>query len=262
LSCLEAGAAKHYLLGRADRFLVRQEGVMAKKTGDLTTLSSKAEVDVFLDTVARAPALKPAGRRGRLMFAMDATASRQASWDRAIHLQAEMFESTKTLGGLDIQLAHYRGFREFEASRWIDNADSLVERMTAVSCRGGQTQIGRVLRHALKEGRREPFDALVFVGDCFEEGIDSVCETAGRLGLLGLPVFVFHEGGEPIAARAFREIARLTKGAYCSFDATSAQQLKDLLGAVAVYAAGGRRALEDFGRKRGGGALQITSQMR
>lgn len=235
---------------------------MAKKSGDLTTRSSKAEVDAFLETVARAPALKPADRRGQLMFAMDATASRQPSWDRAIHLQAEMFETTKALGGLDIQLVHYRGFREFEASGWIDNADALVERMAAVSCRGGQTQIGRVLRHALKEGKRAPFDALVFVGDCFEEDIDSVCEVAGRLGLLGVPAFIFHEGGEPIAARAFREIARLTKGAYCSFDATSARQLKDLLAAVAVYAAGGRRALEDFGHRRGGSVLQITAQMR
>src|SRR3546814_8666125 len=59
-----------------------------------------------------------------------------------------------------------------------------------------------------------------------------------ELGVLGVPVFVFHEGGNPIAADAFRQIARLTRGAYCPFDSASADRLKDLLAAVAVYAAG------------------------
>ena len=80
-------------------------------------------------------------------------------------------------------------------------------------------------------------------------------------GLRSLPVFVFHEGHEPVAERAFREIARLSGGAYCRFDASSAQQLRDLLSAVAVFAAGGRRALEDFGRRKRGVALQLTHEI-
>ena len=85
---------------------------------------------------------------------------------------------------------------------------------------------------------------------------------AGRLGLLGVPVFVFHEGGDPVARRCFEEIARLTKGAYCPFDSSSAEMLRDLLAAVATFAAGGRMALEDFARRRGGAALQLTHRMR
>jgi hypothetical protein len=77
-----------------------------------------------------------------------------------------------------------------------------------------------------------------------------------------VPAFIFHEGGEPVARRCLEEIARLTRGAYCPFDASSAETLRDLLAAVAAYAVGGRRALEDFSRRRGGATRLLTSQMR
>ena len=86
-------------------------------------------------------------------------------------------------------------------------------------------------------------------------------EVGAIVGLLGVPVFVFHEGGEAVAARALQQIARLSNGAYCRFDRNSAQQLRDLLSAVAVYAAGGRRALEDYGRRTGGRALMLTRRL-
>jgi len=133
--------------------------------------------------------------------------------------------------------------------------------MTAVTCLGGQTQIGRILNHALKESRREKVNAVVFVGDCMEEDIDKLCHHAGELGLLGVPVFMFHEGGEPVARRAFEQIARLSGGAYCPFDASSAQQLKELLSAVAVFAAGGRPALADYSRGKGEVVRQLSYQV-
>lgn len=224
-------------------------------------LSSQSQVDAFLQRIAATPKPVPQGGRGRLIFAMDATASRQPSWDSACRIQGEMFRETAALGGLDIQLAYYRGFHEFDASPWLSDAETLLGRMTAVQCRGGQTQIDRLLHHAMTESRQRKVQALVFVGDCFEEDIDRVCQTAGALGLLGVPAFLFHEGGEPAARRAFEEIARLTKGAYCPFDASSAQQLRDLLSAVAVYAAGGYRALESYGKRKGGAALMLTSRL-
>jgi hypothetical protein len=134
--------------------------------------------------------------------------------------------------------------------------------MTGVRCLAGQTQIAKLLRHALAETRRKRINAVVFVGDCMEESVDLLCGLAGELGLLGVPLFIFHEGGEPVAARAFREMARLTRGAYCPFDAASARQLKELLSAVAVYAAGGLRALEDYGRKTGGLVPLLTRQVK
>ena len=235
---------------------------MAKNDRKLPSQAPNAEVEAFLKRVAAAPRPRPAGTRGRLIFAMDATASREPTWDRACQIQGEMFEATADLGGLEIQLVFYRGFGEFRCSKWVTDSRSLVHQMTGVFCLGGQTQIRKVLQHAVEETKRKKVDAVVFVGDCMEEDVDNLCHLAGELGLLGVPVFLFHEGHEPIAQRAFRQIARLTNGAYCSFDAGSARQLRDLMSAVAVYAAGGRRALEDFGKRTGGAVPQIASQMK
>jgi len=217
-----------------------------------------AEVEAFLRQVKSMPAVRAAGGRGRLIFALDATASREATWDRACRLQGEMFEAAAGLGGLDVQLVFFRGFNECKASRWLGSADELHRAMRHVSCVGGETQIGRVLAHAQKEARAHKVNALVFVGDAMEEKVDALAQQAGELGLLGVPVFVFKEGGEEIAARAFRQIAKLSGGAYFPFDASSAQQLRQLLGAVAAFAAGGQKALADYSKRAGGAALLLA----
>jgi hypothetical protein len=228
----------------------------------LPTKSSSADVSAFLDKLARTPALRTGGAAGRLIFAMDATASREPSWDRACQIQAEMFKETAMLGGLEVQLVYYRGFGECKASKWADSADKLLRAMTGVRCLGGTSQIGRVLQHAISETERRKVNALVFVGDCMEEDIDALCDLAGKLGVLGVPVFVFQEGNHPVATRAFPQIARLSGGAWCRFDSGSAQQLRELLSAVAVYAAGGRVALEHYGKRTGGAVLQIARQVK
>ncbi|HLI20382.1 MAG TPA: hypothetical protein VKV32_04645, partial [Stellaceae bacterium] len=61
--------------------------------GRLPAAAKNAEVDAFLRKVAAMPTARPAGRRGKLIFAMDATASREPSWDRASRIQGEMFEA-------------------------------------------------------------------------------------------------------------------------------------------------------------------------
>ncbi|MFQ5985522.1 MAG: VWA domain-containing protein [Alphaproteobacteria bacterium] len=234
---------------------------MTKDDRKLPSRATTGEIDAFLKKVAAVQAPRPEGR-GRLLFAMDATASREPTWDRACHIQGEMFEATAALGGLEVQLVYYRGFGEFRRTKWLMSSADLVGSMTGVFCLGGQTQIAKVLRHAIAETKRKKVNALVFVGDCMEEDIDHLCSLAGELGLLGVPAFIFHEGDEPLAARAFRHIARLTNGACCRFDASSAQQLKELLGAVAVFAAGGRRALENYSKRTGGQVLQIAHQVK
>ncbi len=236
---------------------------MADSKGDkqLSRTTGGGVVDAFLKRVAMTPAPRSAGGRGRLIFAMDATASRAPTWDTACHIQGQMFEETDTLGGLEVQLVFYRGFRECKSSPWLSDSNALLKRMARVYCIGGHTQIGRVLRHALKETKQGPVNALVFVGDCMEEDVDNLCHYAGELGLLGVPVFLFHEGADAVAAEAFKQIARLSNGAYCRFDMGSAEQLRALLSAVAVFAAGGRRALEVLSKRDGGAALQITRQI-
>ena len=219
-------------------------------------------VEGFLRQVARTPPPPPGGGRARLIFAMDATASRQPSWDQACQVQGQMFLETAALGGLEVQLVYYRGFAECRASRWVSNPSDLVRLMSGVFCLAGQTKVGRVLQHAVNETGRKRVAAMVFVGDCFEEPIDAVGQTAGQLGMLGVPVFLFQEGHNPAAERAFSQIAKLSGGAHCRFDSDSPQQLRELLGAVAAYAAGGRRALADLSQRSGAQVRLLASQVR
>jgi hypothetical protein len=227
----------------------------------LPAKSTKREVTEFLDRLAKTPVVKAAGERGRLIFALDATASRQPTWDRACQLQGDMFRETAGLGGLEIQLCFYRGYGEFSFSPWYTRSADLLKRMTSVFCLGGLTQISKVLRHTIKETKKRKVQALVFIGDSMEENVDALSHLAGQLGILGVPVFLFHEGNDRAAAHAFQQIARLSNGACCPFDSNSAGQLKELLGAVAVFAAGGRRALEDFSKGKSGPVAQLTHQI-
>ena len=223
--------------------------------------SRASDIDGFLARINSLPQPRRGdAAHGRLIFAMDATMSRQPTWDSALHMQAEMFREAGRISGLEVQLVYFRGFRECRASRWVDNADELANLMTSVECRGGHTQIGKVLKHARKEASKAPVQAVVYVGDCMEENIDSLCQTAGELSLLGLPLFLFQEGRDTLAERSFRELARLSRGAYCRFDAGSARQLAELLSAVAVYAAGGRKALVEHASKASG-ARHLLEQL-
>lgn len=240
---------------------------MGRKTKDLTThsndmspVSTAAEVNAFLDRLKAAP--RPAGAaRGRLLFALDATMSRQPTWDMACQLQGEMFKAADEVSGLLVQLVYFRGFGECRAGRWVSDGQALARIMTGISCQGGQTQIRKVLAHALKESRKEKVNALVYVGDAMEEDVDGLCARAGELGLLGTPMFLFQEGDDPRAAEAFAEMARLTRGAHLRLRAGAADDLRRLLKAVATYAAGGRKALSDYA-EREEGARRLIAQMR
>jgi hypothetical protein len=224
--------------------------------------ASRAEIEAFLARVRTlGPSLEP-GRRGRLIFALDATMSRQPTWDQACRLQAEMFREAAAIGGLDVQLVYYRGLHECRASPWVSNAARLAGLMEQIDCRGGHTQIGRILAHARRETESTKVQALVFVGDAMEEAVDDLCAAAGQVGLLGVPAFMFQEGGDPVAERTFREIARLTRGVYCRFDLGAAHELGELLRAAAAYAAGGMKALADLSARRGSATLRLLEQLR
>jgi hypothetical protein len=223
--------------------------------------ASRAEIDAFLTKVRSLERAAPSGR-GRLIFALDATMSRQPTWDTACRLQADMFLEAQAIGGLDVQLVYFRGGDECRASRWVSEPKALASLMEKIDCHGGFTQLGRVLVHARNEAGKGKVQALVYVRDAMEEEIDDLCATAGELGLRGVPAFMFQEGDGPIAERAFREIARLSRGAYCRFDAGAAHELRELLRAVAAYAAGGMPALSDLSARGDAGAVRLLEQMR
>jgi hypothetical protein len=234
----------------------------SSSTGFLPEANPSASEDIAA-FVARARAMSPhaAGARGRLVFALDATMSRQPTWDMACALQADMFREAAALGSLDIRLVYYRGFNECRASGWISDTAQLAKLMARIDCRGGNTQIGKVLSEARREAAASGVRAVVFVGDAMEEQVDDLCGKAGELGLLKVPVFMFQEGHDSTAEHAFREIARLTGGAWCRFDPGAAAQLRELLRAAAAYAAGGREALLRLS-KTGSNAARLLGQMK
>ena len=223
----------------------RKAPVSRKPAGKPAETSSTGEIDAFLKQASALGA--PSEGRGRLIFALDATMSRQPTWDTACRLQAEMFGEAGKVGGLEVQLVYYRGYGECRASRWVSDTRALRDLMTGIDVRGGQTQIGKVLSHARREARERKVAAMVFVGDALEEPIDRLAAKAGELGLLGLRMFVFQEGRDANVEAGFRELARLTGGAYARFDTNAAGQLAQLLRAAAIYAAGGLKALEKRG---------------
>jgi hypothetical protein len=239
----------------------RDPTISKPATDTLTTQpSASADIAAF---VAKARAMSPhaAGARGRLVFALDATMSRQPTWDMACALQADMFREAAAVGSLDIRLVYFRGLSECRASNWISDTAKLARLMSRIACEGGQTQIGKVLSETRREAVASGVRALVFVGDAMEESVDDLCAKAGELGLLKVPVFMFQEGHDGIAEQAYREIARLTGGAWCRFDPGAAAQLRELLRAVAAYAAGGREALMQLS-KTAPGAAKLLGQMK
>jgi hypothetical protein len=203
-------------------------------------------IDSFLGEARRLAPVAAGDTRPRLVFALDATMSRQPTWDLACRLQGDMFNAVGAVGGLAVQLVYFRGFEECRSSRWVGDARALRDLMTRIDCRGGHTQITRVLRHVCRETGQAPVKALVYVGDAMEEPVDDLCAVAGELGILGVKAFVFHEGQDPVAGRAFREVARLTGGAYARFDAGAPGVLSDLLKAAAMFATRGMAGLEQL----------------
>src|SRR5215472_6339908 len=140
---------------------------------------ARSELDTFLADLKTRTA---PSTRGRFVFALDATASREPTWDTACKLQAEMFQEAGRLGSLEMQLVFYRALGECRASRWLSDSAHLAKTMSQIMCRAGETQIEKILNHASKETRLLKVSALVFIGDAMEESPDTVLSTANTLG--------------------------------------------------------------------------------
>ena len=209
-----------------------------------------SEVESFLEKVARTPVPRDAGKSGRLIFALDATASRQATWDISMDIQAQMFSESSMIGRLSVQLVYYQ---------FSSDSAYILKDMAGVYCVGGRTQICRVLHHALEQHNKERVDALVLVGDACEENIDLVCDLAGQMGVSNLPAFTFHEGYDADGRQAFAEISRLSGGVFSEFDSSSPEILRRLLAEVAVFAVGGRKELNRFQKQSGQRLIRFDS---
>jgi hypothetical protein len=211
--------------------------------------------------------------RAKLIFALDATASREATWDLACQLQSAMFEEAAKIGGLEIQLVWYRGDSECSHTGWTADAQELATQMRRIRCEAGATKISRMLRHIRAERARGRVNAAIFVGDAVEEFPGDLYDAAANLSV---PIFMFQDGDglvvhldrhgqvnvdHPVqkVEQVFRELARVTNGAYGKFDAGAAKQLGELLRAIAVFAVGGVTAL---GNLRTDSARKLLGQMK
>jgi hypothetical protein len=205
--------------------------------------------------------------RGRLIFAVDATGSRQPMWDASARLQAQMFDEAGKLGTLDVQLVYFRGPEGFggecKASRWTSDSRELAQLMARVTCQTGETQIRRALERARKEHQTQPINAIVYVGDHCEESAQTLYDATTSIS--GVPCFIFQEGDDPHdmrflhAAEIFKEMARLSHGAYSQFRPGAERELAELLRAVAAFATGGLTALSDL---RSAAAVKLLGQMK
>jgi hypothetical protein len=212
---------------------MNRETMMTNTTVSKTSAgSTSADLEKFFEKVDPT--------RARLMFAIDATASRQPTWDTAAHLQSQMFATVAAIGGLSVQLVYYGGHEECTKSTWLSDPKALAAAMSRVVCAAGHTQIRKVLAHARKENAREKVAALVLVSDACEELPNDLYAEANELGV---PVFAFQEGDDEDVARIYHRLACLTGGAYCAFNDGAAERLANLLKAVAAFAAGGVKAL-------------------
>jgi hypothetical protein len=202
-----------------------------------------------------------ASHRGRLIFIVDATGSRQPTWDASARLQAQMFEEAGKLGTLDVQLVYFSGLEEYmgecKPSGWTSDGREMARLMARVTCHTGHTQIGRALEHARKEHQAQPINAIVYIGDMCEEPAQTLYDAMAALS--GVPCFIFQEGDDQLAAQIFKEMVRLSKGAYSQFRPGAERELAELLRAVAAFATGGLTALAD---QRTDSARKLLGQLK
>jgi len=224
--------------------------------------TAPSEINAFLQQAKNLQAMVAHGKQpGRLTFIIDATASRQLTWNQACQIQAQMFNAVEAIGTLQVQLVYFRGNDEFHASAWFSDSASLRHEMIGVQCLAGHTQIERSLKTLLAETRRRPVAAAVYIGDACEETTSEIYRLAGQLAIHKTPIFMFQENSDLRAAEVYESVAKLSGGAYCRFDGTSATMLTDLLKAVAVYAAGGKQAFTELTRNATPLLQSMTKQL-
>lgn len=230
---------------------------MTKKSDALAGFLAKVETKAVTTKKADAAALLGTDEAARVLIAMDATASRSAAWATARRVMSAMFREVPE--GLEAALAYFQGHDTFQVSRWVADAEEFTKAVAGVGCVGGNTQILRVLDHAATLAKASGLNALVLVGDAFEEDPNVATVQARALRALNVPVFAFLEGDDPRTRRVFRTIANESGGALLPFDTTAPDALRELLAGIACYAKGGMKALEAAQKRLPGARLLLTA---
>ena len=179
---------------------------------------------------------------GRLVFAVDATSSRQKAWEAAKRLTDDVLGALP--GELDVALAVHGGDRVHTFTEFTSDAAELRGMAAGVRCIAGYTRLVEILRRVA--AMSEDVAVVVYIGDVFEESRRDARQIAVDLAQRGTRVIILHDTGsrDTDDGKAFAELAKLTGGAVLPFDASALERLGQLLEAVAVLAVGGTEMLE------------------
>jgi hypothetical protein len=209
---------------------------MMSNTKQLTT-NRKNLLARAVDRYKERAALK---RGVRIGFLVDATASRENTWEQAQTIQAKMFRSASGLRALKLRLVYFGGNRLTKLN-WNDNARNIAAHMAEVRCHSGLTQIIPGLQAFIDEKPENRADAIILIGDCFEEDAATAAKTAALLKAKGIKVFSFIEGEDWTAHSVFKTLATVTGGKFAKFG--NELPLDDLCEGVALMTSGGEKAL-------------------
>jgi hypothetical protein len=220
------------LVVKKNKFLekIKQGKAVAKpKSGSLTQLKKAAE--------------RPG--RNRLVFAIDATASREGAWKVATEITSTRFESVPDK--IEVSLAYHGGGHIKELSPFSTNAKTFLDKLQQIRCIGGRTAFNDILDRVV---HLPGVACCVYIGDCFEEREADALALARQLKLKGIKMFIFHDTSSSEiydtdhAARVFAKVVDICGGALMDFNDQSPKQAEEFLGAIALYAVGGRKLLE------------------
>lgn len=201
-------------------------------TGNANTILERAK--------ARYKARTAAKRSVRIGFVIDATASRWNTWEEAQVIQAKMFKATLGIGTLSLRLVHFGGV-ELSDLGWQDDVRKVAAHMAAVRCVSGLTQINQALYRFMGDAPEDKADAVILIGDCFEEDSAYAALAGSEFKKMGIKVFSFIEGDDLTASAVFKKLAEDTGGKFARFGADL--PLADLCEGVALLTSGGTKAL-------------------
>jgi len=222
----------------------RGRGVLARVLNSVANaVTSAAAALPAAFTNAEPPAEAGDPVRPRLVFAVDATASREPAWAAARQVTDALVKALP--GELDVALAVHGGSRVHTFTGFTNDAATLRDRAAGVTCQAGLTRLLPILAASLKQ---RAVRVIVYIGDVFEESLPNGRRLADELAERGTKLIVLHDTSDRAARRDaeyFWDLAKRTGGCVLPFDASAPGRLRDLLSAVAVYAVGGEKLLRE-----------------
>src|SRR5580658_5305311 len=223
---------------------IQSGGLLARLLNKVSTVvaSAAAALPAAIGH-AEPPVETGAPSRPRLVFAVDATASREPAWKAARQVTDALVKALP--GELDVALAVHGGSRVHTFTAFTNDAATLRDRAAGVSCEAGLTRLLPILSASLKQ---PSVRVIVYIGDVFEENLSHGRNLADSLGQRGTKLIVLHDTADPSARRdaeLFWDLAKRTGGCVLPFDASAPGRLRDILSAVAVYAVGGEKLLRE-----------------